>query len=175
MIWQVLNGRAHRHTFILSAMMESKWAVRDWVVDSGVSEHMATHLADFTSYAPLVPQQAVCLADNSIVEAVGVGLVNAPIINGAGQLTQQTLSRVYHVLGLLGSVLPAQVEGAGVQFKGDGAWTGFSNQQEDRGPVAMDSMSSTAQSCLGPRSARPETKVSRRGRTRGLCIKGSQD
>ncbi|KAF8595452.1 hypothetical protein BDV93DRAFT_514997 [Ceratobasidium sp. AG-I] len=77
------GNSSHSKAMLTLWMTESKRAVRDWVVDSGVLEHMATHLADFNI--------TVHLADNLIVEAVGVGLANVPIVNGMGQLTQGTL------------------------------------------------------------------------------------
>ena len=73
---------------MLARAMELERAVRRWVVDSGASEHIATHLADFSSYAPLVPRQTIHLAKNSIVEAVGIGAVSLSITNNASQLSQ---------------------------------------------------------------------------------------
>jgi hypothetical protein len=92
----------------------------DWIIDSGATQHMTFKRKWFTIYESFVPQK-VYMGDDTILEAIGKGSINATMQVG-GRVLFTTITQVLHVPKMKNSLIFVSkliLEGFIVEFDKD--------------------------------------------------------
>ncbi len=93
----------------------------DWIINSGITQHMTFEREWFTTYKSIVPRK-VYMGDDTILEAIGKGSIKATMQVG-GKVLFTTITQVLHVPKMKNSLISVSKfisEGLKVEFDKDG-------------------------------------------------------
>ncbi len=105
----------------VTALSANDHVRNDWIIDSGVMQHMTFEREWFTTYESIVARK-VYMGDDTILEAIGKGSIKATMQVG-GKMLLTTITQVLHVPKMKNSLIFVSKlisEGLKVEFDNDG-------------------------------------------------------